>query len=157
MMSSSASCLCISILMLLLYAPAYSQPFGIDHSSLLTRLYILGKPNPIRGVTQTCVQLYQTVTSNSSSITALTKKTRVFRPEDSIPFPKWLPAESQILDWANQRTRAPRFDETRWSKTSPSQYKFCGDRYKLSCILAMLPDKETCEKLYNLFLSLLPT
>jgi hypothetical protein len=42
-MSSSASCLCISILVLLLYAPAYSQPFGIDCSSLLTMSNLLSE------------------------------------------------------------------------------------------------------------------
>ena len=39
----------------------------------------------------------------------------------------------------------------RLTSANPSQCKACGASYKLSCIIAMLPSKVTCEKLCDLF------
>jgi len=60
-------------------------------------------------------------------------------------------ADGRFLDWGNPRTKPSPFDEIRWPKIDPSQCKFCGRRYTLACILAMLPDQDTCEKLCHLF------
>ncbi|KAH8816721.1 fungal-specific transcription factor domain-containing protein [Xylogone sp. PMI_703] len=52
-----------------------------------------------------------------------------------------------VSKWANQITGSA----YQKSKLSSSQCKFCGDRYKLPCIVAMLPEREICEKLCNVF------
>ena len=67
------------------------------------------------------------------------------------PFPKWFAPYNNTLDWENQRFGAPSSADMRRSRTNLSQCKFCGHRYTVRCILALLPTKETCESLCNLF------
>jgi hypothetical protein len=55
------------------------------------------------------------------------------------------------LDWESLKFGVSRSAEMRWSKINPSQCKLCSHRHKITCIRAILPDKETCERLCEMF------
>ena len=114
-------------------------------SIFLHELNILGQPNPNRGETQTCLQLHRITMSKSSEY-------KYFNEENpDYPSLGGLSVDDLLLDWANLRTKPRSFDGVRWPKIDPSHCKFCENRYSLTCILAMLPDQDKCEKLCNLF------
>jgi hypothetical protein len=78
-----------------------------------------------------------------------------FDPEilssDASPFPKWPPRNDDHLEWAGLKVRPPRSSDFSWTKTPSNQCKFCGKRYNLTCVMALLPDRKVCETLCGLF------
>ena len=100
-------------------------------------------------------------------------------PRDPSPFSKWPSKQDDNLEWAGQKfrlvhpskamvvygiakggnnptlltpsTRPPRSSDYSWTKSSSNKCRLCGKKYNLSCVMALLPDRETCEKLCGLF------
>jgi hypothetical protein len=68
-------------------------------------------------------------------------------------FPRWFIPYNNVLDWESEQVGKSRFNRLRVSRIDPSQCKFCRQKYRLGCILALLPSKETCERLCELFFS----
>lgn len=72
-------------------------------------------------------------------------------PLESSPFSKWPPTGGDKVDLENERFRPPRSSNICRLKTISSQCKLCGRPYNLTCIVNLLPAKDTCERLCNLF------
>ncbi|EXJ80889.1 hypothetical protein A1O3_07177 [Capronia epimyces CBS 606.96] len=67
-------------------------------------------------------------------------------------FPKWPPRQDDGLEWAGLKFRPPRSSGFSSTKTPRNnQCKSCGKRYNLTCVLALLPSQDVCEKLCDLF------
>src|SRR5262249_24800150 len=45
----------------------------------------------------------------------------------------------------------PRSSDFPWTKSSSNKCRLCGRKYNISCVMALLPDKRTCEKQCSLF------
>ncbi|EXJ71409.1 uncharacterized protein A1O5_05216 [Cladophialophora psammophila CBS 110553] len=73
---------------------------------------------------------------------------------ETSPFPKF-PGKMQDggLEWAGQKFRPPRNCGFEWTKSSSNKCKFCGRNYNISCVMALLPSREICEKLCGFFFS----
>ncbi|KAI1625852.1 hypothetical protein EDD37DRAFT_319687 [Exophiala viscosa] len=69
----------------------------------------------------------------------------------SSPFPQWPPKQDVENPWAGLKFRPPRSYDVLWTKAGSNKCKLCGKRYNISCIMALLPTKEVCEKLCSLF------
>jgi hypothetical protein len=54
-------------------------------------------------------------------------------------------------EWMGQKFRPPRNYDFQWMKASSNKCKLCGRNYNMSCVLALLPNRETCEKLCGFF------
>ncbi|OAL25418.1 hypothetical protein AYO20_10452 [Fonsecaea nubica] len=73
---------------------------------------------------------------------------------ETSPFPKF-PGRMQdgALEWSGQKFRPPRNCGFEWSQPSSNKCKFCGRNYNISCVMALLPSREICEKLCGFFFS----
>ncbi|KIW09949.1 hypothetical protein PV08_11725 [Exophiala spinifera] len=73
-------------------------------------------------------------------------------PDESSNFVRWPPASEDHSGWAGAKFRPPR-SSTLWTGASSNKCKFCGRNYNVSCVMALLPTREVCEKLCRLFFS----
>ncbi|OAP61017.1 hypothetical protein AYL99_06021 [Fonsecaea erecta] len=73
---------------------------------------------------------------------------------ETSPFPKF-PGRMQEggFEWSGQKFRPPRNCGFEWTKSSSNKCKFCGRNYNISCVMALLPSREICEKLCGFFSS----
>jgi hypothetical protein len=69
------------------------------------------------------------------------------------PFPRWFTSYKNVLDWGSEHVEKSALNKLRAPQMDPSQCRLCGQKYKIGCILALLPTKETCERLCDLFFS----
>ena len=74
-------------------------------------------------------------------------------PRTSSPLSKRPQRDDVGLEQEHQRFRPPHSSDVSWSKAPSSPCKYCGSRYSFSCILALLPGRETCEQLCSIFFS----
>ncbi|KIW31647.1 hypothetical protein, variant 1 [Cladophialophora immunda] len=74
--------------------------------------------------------------------------------DETSPFPKF-PGRMQEggLEWSGQKFRPPRNCGFEWTKSSSNKCKLCGRNYNISCVMALLPSREICEKLCGFFFS----
>lgn len=59
--------------------------------------------------------------------------------------------DSRNFDWAGQKFRPPRSSQFQWMKTASNKCKLCGRNYNISCVTALLPGRDVCEKLCGFF------
>ena len=72
--------------------------------------------------------------------------------EVTSPFSGWPPKDDK-LGWDNKWFRPPNSTVQFWSEAASSLCSHCRRRHSLRCLVTLLPSKETCEKLCDIFFS----
>ena len=67
------------------------------------------------------------------------------------PFPKWPPKADENNMSEGQKFKPPRSYDFSWTKAPQDKCRLCGKKYNLSCLISLLPRREACDTLCNLF------
>ena len=73
--------------------------------------------------------------------------------EVTSPSSAWPPSKDDKLDWDNKWFRPPNSTVHFWSEAASSLCSRCRRRHSLRCLVTLLPSKEICEKLCDIFFS----